>query len=255
MFYTYIHRRLDTGEIFYVGKGSGSRAHSTSSRGRHWMSIYRKHGRHVELCAEWATEEEAHAHEILLIETLRSIGCPLVNRTAGGEGVSGLRHKPESIEAMRRGHLAWWADPKNRASCVEKMRDRWSDPELRSILVSRLRARFSSADVDSRRRNGILAANERPDVRARRSEAQKAAQQKSEARQKQRMARLRSATPGGRPARPVVCMNTGDRFDSAADAGRYFGLPAQNVASTCRGERAGVGGLVFIYATSGSPVH
>lgn len=90
-FYVYVHRRADTGGVFYVGKGQGSRAHSHADRNRHWRHIVEKHGRTVHILADKLTEEEAFQQEIEVIAAHRSAGVALVNMTNGGEGVSGLR--------------------------------------------------------------------------------------------------------------------------------------------------------------------
>lgn len=250
MFYTYLHRRNDTGAIFYVGKGSSNRAYSVSSRSKHWLAIYRKHGRTVEICANWNSEEEAHAHEILLIEALKSIGEPLVNHTDGGDGVSGYRHSQQSIDAMRTAHLMWWSDESNKLAAVQRIKTQWSNPAWRAGMVDRLIDRTRDPEIDARRKAGIARANLNPEVRARKSAAQTLAQRKPETVRKQRLSRLTSNTPGGRSARSVLCLNTGDFFESAADAGRYFGVQPSNVASACRGERSGVSGLQFSYMDS-----
>jgi hypothetical protein len=44
MFYTYEHIRPDTGAIFYVGKGKGSRCTEKGKRNNYWKRIVRKAG-------------------------------------------------------------------------------------------------------------------------------------------------------------------------------------------------------------------
>lgn len=43
-FYVYQHTRNDTGEVFYVGKGSGDRLKSNKRRNSHWTRIVAAHG-------------------------------------------------------------------------------------------------------------------------------------------------------------------------------------------------------------------
>jgi hypothetical protein len=88
-FYVYVHRQADTGEVFYVGKGQGKRAHSHADRNRHWHHVVEKHGRTVHMVAEGLTEEQAIQQEIALIAERRSAGTRLVNLTSGGQGLSG----------------------------------------------------------------------------------------------------------------------------------------------------------------------
>lgn len=97
--YTYAHVRNDTGQVFYIGKGSGRRAWSRQGRSQYWHRVVDKHGYTVQMLAPWATETEALQHEILLIECMRDLGMPLCNATLGGEGANGLVH---SIETKQR---------------------------------------------------------------------------------------------------------------------------------------------------------
>lgn len=86
MFYVYIHLRLDTGEIFYVGKGSKKRAWSYQHRSQWWKSLVGKTGRSVHLWKTKLTEEQAYKEEANLIGFLKGEGYRLVNITSGGLG-------------------------------------------------------------------------------------------------------------------------------------------------------------------------
>jgi len=88
-YYTYLHRRNDTNEVFYVGKGQGKRAWK-GRRNKWWHCIADTRGFTVEICAHWPTEREAFEHEIFLIECFKSLDYKLVNQTKGGEGTAGL---------------------------------------------------------------------------------------------------------------------------------------------------------------------
>lgn len=95
MYYTYLHM-TPSEEIFYVGKGKGHRAFSHHDRSQEWKSfVLQKKGLIVKIIAEWETEEEAFEHENLLITSLNSIGCKLLNKTDGGRGVRGYKQSQE----------------------------------------------------------------------------------------------------------------------------------------------------------------
>lgn len=112
-FYVYEHRRADTGEVFYVGKGHGKRAHSNGNRNLHWRHIVAKHGRTVHIVEGGLTEESAFQREIALIAKHRSRGAALVNMTDGGEGCSGCARAPESEETRAKKRASAIGRPMN----------------------------------------------------------------------------------------------------------------------------------------------
>lgn len=99
-FYTYLHRRNDSNQVFYIGKGSGDRAYVRGRwRSKYWNSISDKHGRTVEIIAYWPTEEEAYEHEKFLIKIFREMNFPLINKNDGGDGGrhwQGRKRSPET---------------------------------------------------------------------------------------------------------------------------------------------------------------
>lgn len=106
--YTYLHRKADTGDVFYVGKGTRTdRMKLRSGRSEHWTRTVAKHGFTPELVAYWATAEEAFAHECFLIKCFREMGAKLCNHTDGGEGAPGYRQSAETRakrSSSSRGH-------------------------------------------------------------------------------------------------------------------------------------------------------
>ena len=96
MFHTYAHYKPQGG-LFYIGKGTVKRAYAMDGRNSHWQNVVNKYGRpDVKLLARWDTEAEALDHEILLIACFRDMGVEIVNKTAGGEGLSGYKHTEEA---------------------------------------------------------------------------------------------------------------------------------------------------------------
>lgn len=98
-FYVYVHRKNDTKEIFYVGKGSGSRCKSKHSRNKWWAHVVGKHGFYYEIIFSGISEICAYSLEKATIKFLKDSGCVLVNFSDGGEGNSGplpMNRKPVS---------------------------------------------------------------------------------------------------------------------------------------------------------------
>ena len=100
-FYTYAHYTPE-GRLFYIGKGQKRRAWNCKNRNPHWTSLVAKYGSpKIEILARWETEKEALNHEIFLIECFKHMAIPLVNLTAGGDGVSGLKHNESTRKLLR----------------------------------------------------------------------------------------------------------------------------------------------------------
>lgn len=107
-YYVYVHSRLSTGAPFYVGKGRGSRVFNCSGRSDHWKRVVKKDGgRYANVVFETPDEELAFLVEIELIDKYRRHGAALINKTDGGEGMSGYRMTPEqraNQSRAKRGH-------------------------------------------------------------------------------------------------------------------------------------------------------
>jgi len=86
MYYTYTYAKLD-GTVFYVGKGKGRRAFSSSDRPSYFLQhALEQDGITIRIIRRFETEAEAFAHEMELIRHYREQGVFLLNRTAGGRG-------------------------------------------------------------------------------------------------------------------------------------------------------------------------
>jgi hypothetical protein len=78
-YYVYLHKRKDSGVVFYVGKGTGFRLNSSASRGKAWRSIVEESGFIPEVFCEYDTEQEALSCELDLISNPKQ-GWQLVNK-------------------------------------------------------------------------------------------------------------------------------------------------------------------------------
>lgn len=106
--YVYIHKRLDTGQPFYVGKGSGNRATSKKDRNLFWQQIVAKAGYESIIIQSSLTHKQALNAEKFTIAALRKV-YHLANLTDGGDGGNGLKGsnhplygKPRNSETRRK---------------------------------------------------------------------------------------------------------------------------------------------------------
>lgn len=94
-FYVYIHKKPD-GTPFYVGKGTGRRAHQFYNRSDWHKNIVAKYGKNNIIIEVVNCLDEAQAFDLekIYIKQFKHSGVCLVNLTDGGEGHSGFSQTP-----------------------------------------------------------------------------------------------------------------------------------------------------------------
>ena len=139
MAYIYLHRRNDTGEVFYVGKGTGDRATSTKKRNPYWHNVVNKAGFTAEIITKGLTDAEAFWAEPLLIEAHGGVQN-LTNMSDGGEGFSSAEmkalwqdpaHRERISEAVKEQNKRMWQDPARREKMSKAKKEQWQDPAFR----------------------------------------------------------------------------------------------------------------------------
>lgn len=284
-FYVYEHWRPDKDVCFYVGKGSGKRAHDMCiGRNRYHKNVQAKLARtgfcvEVRLVAQALTEREAFDIEIERIAFWRSVGVKLANITSGGDGASGHKRSaadrkklskaakrrvknPKYIEKLRAATTRSWAEnPGRRENQSRAMKDR---PKRKTGPPSaETRAKISAANMG---RKGIART---PEQRAAVS-----AKLKGRVFSEEHCAKISAAKKGVRAspehraamavaARPipdwiremgplsccraVVCLDDGQRFDSIKSAAAHYDVSAGLISAVCRREphRKTAGGFRF----------
>lgn len=123
--YIYQHIRLDTNEVFYIGKGVQKkqnyqyyRAFDKKRRNNIWNSIVSKTGFKVEILATNLSEKECFNLEIELISKYGKIfdnSGTLANYTDGGEGQLRFhKNSKKQIEAADKARKIAWKLPKTK---------------------------------------------------------------------------------------------------------------------------------------------
>ncbi len=125
-FYVYEHIRADTGDVFYVGKGTGKRAHigNRHHRSEFWQRIVAKSGGFsVRMVAENIPEDLAFLIEIEHIDKLKMMGVKLCNLTSGGDGTAGWVKTKEWREKVGNAHRGKPKSPETRAKISESVKN------------------------------------------------------------------------------------------------------------------------------------
>lgn len=85
-FYVYEWFNIDTGEVFYVGKGRNNRYKNTTQRNKYFLNYYSKYNCDVRKVIVNLEEKIAFELEIQLIDKYRKIRQAKYNLSNGGEG-------------------------------------------------------------------------------------------------------------------------------------------------------------------------
>lgn len=172
-YYTYVHRRLDTGDVFYVGKGGGNpnRAWDRWNRSDHWKRVVAKHGYSVEVVADGLTEENATRQEKRLIKLYsREL---LINKTDGGEGCSGRSCSDETRAKIGSSNAKVPRTQEWKDKIAATLRGRKASAETRAKLSAVRMGRVVSEETRAKIRASNLGKKRSAEARARSSEAHK----------------------------------------------------------------------------------
>lgn len=112
----YMHRKADTGDVFYVGSGLTRRARDVRGRNDIWTSIVERHGFTVEVVAEGLERADARALEEQLIAQHQAGGAAEANIFAGTRPAAHMvgRVRGKRTAAM----LERWTDEAREARSV-----------------------------------------------------------------------------------------------------------------------------------------
>ena len=219
-FYVYEHIRLDNMTCFYVGKGKGERAYDLE-RNDHHDRISNRHGHAVVIIKDKLTEKQAFRLERDTIEDyIFNLGYGididgyrdysnnkyLTNMTFGGEGPSGRKFSDKT---------------KRKMSKAKKGRKR-SEEEKRKI-----------SETCKGKNKGKKLSEE---TKLKLSEACKGRKFSDETKRKMSEAKIKLS-------KKVICITTGEIFNSLKEAGSYYNVAQSNISSCCRGRCKSVGKL------------
>jgi hypothetical protein len=150
MYYVYQHKKADTNEVFYVGKGKCNRAFNDKKRNPYWKNVAAKHGFCVEFLAKNLDEELAFLVEAEAIDACKKKGVSLTNLTDGGEGTSGLRHTEQHKQKLignQYGASTWGKTFKGKTHSDEQ-KAKWS--EIRKGVTSPRKGVVLSDEIKSK---------------------------------------------------------------------------------------------------------
>ena len=253
IYYVYEHIRLDKMEPFYIGKGKGERAYDLY-RNDHHDAITDEYGHAVVIIADHLTEEEAYWLERDTIEDyVFNLGngidikghndydheLPhLTNMNWGGiGGFSGLNPYANKTEEEME-EIGKKISEKNKGKKrSEEMKRKMSESHKRENLSEETIQSMSESHKGmhySEERNKKISESKKgkkisEETKQKMSEAKKGKKFSEEHKQKL--------------SKKVICITTGEKFNSVKKAGNHYGINQSSIAACCRKERKHAGEL------------
>ena len=238
VYYVYKHVRLDNNTCFYIGKGKNGRKDYPNRNPTH-DSICEKHGYKVVTIKKGLNEKEAFKLEVDLINCyafkmgygicikghMNNNNKFLTNMTWGGDGVSGYKHSEEYKKMMSEAMKGEKNPMFGKNAYANK-----TEEEMK-IIRKKMSERTKGEKNPMFRKNQY--ANKTPEeieiIRRKMSEAHEGKEMSEE--QKQKI------------SKKVICITTGEEFNSIKYAGYHYGIAPDTISACCKGKRKSSGVL------------
>ena len=250
-FYVYKHIRKDTNTCFYVGKGKGERCNNPS-RNEHHDNICERYGYEVVKVKENLTEEEAYALEKEIIEDYVFVfgyginikgyykgyneNEHLTNCTWGGEGSSGYKFSEESKRKSSESHkgkkqseeIKQKISEKNKGKSRNKGKKHSNEhnKKISEAVSGEKNGMFGKKGKDSPvygEKNGMFGKNHSEEAKRKMSESRKGKKHSEEHNRK----------IGEANSKKVICVTTGETFDSQTEAAIHYNVARSNISKCC----------------------
>ena len=247
-FYVYEHIRKDNNTCFYVGKGTGDRAHNLD-RGNFHDSVRDEYGCRVKIIKDGLTEEEAFKLERERIEDYVitfGYGAPiegydnydhnlpyLTNFTWGGEGVSGRKHSEEEKQKMSKAKKGKKNSKEHNKNISKALKGIKLSEQTRRKMSESQKGRKNSEEHNKNISKATKGKNN-PMYGKRHSEEVKRKMSKSQKGKKHHM---------HDKGKKVICITTGKIFNKQSEASNYYNVVLKNISCCCRGTRKTAGKL------------
>lgn len=245
-YYVYEWFVVDTGEVFYVGKGCGNRYKTRKRENRFFMHMLESHVCDVRKVVSKLTEDEAFNKEIELIAYYRNnTDFRLTNILDGGDkppSTKGMKHSRRTIKQMSVKARDRWNDAEYANKCVSKMKEFYQTAEGKRVARDRYYKIYDTEEKKIKATAKMTETMRSDKFREQHSKIMKSAYSTQDVRDK-----ITGANNGASRSISQYDINGNllAQYETLMDAHRKTGLDFKNISKALRGHRKTAYGYVW----------
>ena len=288
-FYVYVHIRLDNDTCFYIGKGKGNRSNIPTRNVHHDRISERYGHKVVVIKNNLTEKDAFKLERDMIkycvfnlrygidIDGYRDYSNKkyLTNCTWGGEGVSGMHHSEEVKQRMselNKGknnpmygkHLSEETRKKMSESLKGKnhpLYGKYHSEETKLKMSESMKGKNAGknhplygkhhseetkrmmSELNKGKNNPMYGKHHSEETKLKMSESSKGKHHSDEAKKKM------SESHKGKLSKKVICITTGEIFNSVTEAGNYYNVLKSSISGCCRGKSKSAGKLPYSSST------
>ena len=245
-YYVYLWKIKDTGEVFYVGKGTGNRYKTRKRENSFFMKMLNSHDCEPIIYKDNLTEEEAFELEKETIAYYRTTGCRLTNVLDGGQnppkrvGKVSEEHRLNMCKAQQK---YFSEHPEARKRNSEQLKRFLQTEEGKIFREKSNKAKQTDEFREAQRERSIRALNT-PEFHKRHSELMRIVNNRPEMRARHQGANNCNAQE---VLQYDLDGNFIKRYATVKEAQETTGVNHSKISAVARGERKTAGGYVWKY--------
>ena len=252
-YYVYEWFIKSTGEVFYVGKGTGNRVSSNKDRNKHFLAIKKKYDCDYRIVKKFVNEQDALDFEKEYGQELKKQGFAKASYVLGGKEKFISAETRKRISSSMRGKVPYNKGKKTPIEVREKQSAaKKGKPQSKESVSKRVAGMIGHPVSEKTRekirqkhmgsRNPMFGVKQSEETIQKRVAKLKGHKTSEEARQKIGLSNGRCVIQYDSDHKEIA------RYPSASEAARNLGLQNSKISAVCNGKRKTCGGYVWKYA-------